>query len=237
MVRGWWWPPVWVLTGALAVAAPLRPGDPARVDVGPGTRVHVRAGPGTGTAVVARLPHGTPVRVVEVVRRGPHDWARVTADDGRPLGWIRADLLVAPSVAEPAPAEERTAPAPPPPRQAPSWFGPLLRNLEAVDVCLAATTKRPAGVVDVSELPFEMVSVVVRDGSGRLWDCVVERGGGAPLRYDPLPPAEILFGREPDPVFYRGDGPSLGTCAVAEPARDPGDGRILGTLARRTDCE
>ncbi len=234
-MRGWWWPPVWLLAGTLAVAAPLRPGDPARVDVGPGTRVNVRAGPGTGTAVVARLPHGAPVRVVEVVRRGRHDWARVTAGDGRPLGWIRADLLAALPAVEPAPAEERSAPAPPR-RAAPPWFAPLIRHLEAVDVCLAATTRRPAGVVDVSELPFEMVSVVVRDGSGRLWDCVVEGGGGAPLRYDPLPPAEILFGREPDPVFYRGDSPALEACAVAEPARDPGNGRILGTLVRRSGC-
>jgi len=64
----------------------------------------------------------------------------------------------------------------------------------------------------------------------------VEAGGGAPLRYDPLPPADLLFRHPPDPLFYRGDTPPAGPCDEVEPVRDAARGTVLGALVHRT-CE
>ncbi len=233
----WCWVVIWLMGTGLALAAPLQPGDSARIDVRPGSQANVRGGPGLGHPVLTRLARDRQVRVEAVVRQGRHDWARVVLDDGR-SGWIRADLLApvadvpatAPAAVT-APTAETGPSAPPPP-----WLAALRRHLRAVDICLEATTRRPAAVLRVEELPFEMVSVVVRDGSGRLWDCVVERGGGAPLRYDPLPPADVLFAREPDPVFYRSDVPDDRRCHRTLAVRTDTDGRIVGTLVYRTNC-
>lgn len=213
-------------------AAGLAAGSEVVVDVRAGSRARLRAGPGTDHPVAGAAARGTRLVVRDSVRQGAHVWYRVESPDGALGGWIRGDLVepVAPAVA--APSQQPTPAAPPAPPQPPlpDWAERIPRVLRGLDACIAATTKRPAAVVMVRPLPFDMVSVVVEDGSGLLWECVVEPRGAAPLRYDPLPETALGERTREGPRFYRGDAPPAEGCRRLRPFSDPERGTVLGTF-------
>ena len=224
---------------AIAHAATLAPGTEVVVAVREGSQARLRAGPGTDRPVVGRAPRGTRLRVAERAPRGRHVWYRVVAPDGTLGGWIRGDLV------EPAPEGEGAAERPEPPESSepasppapplPGWAARIAPALHGIDACIAATTKRPAAILKVRPLPFDMISVVVEDGSGLLWECVVEPRGAAPLRYDPLPEAALGERTLRGPRFFRGDVPPAGDCRRLRPLTDPERGTVLGTFVY-PDC-
>jgi len=218
------------LPAAGAGAAEPVPGTEMVVAVREGSRALLRAGPGTDHPVTGVATRGMRLVVQDRARRGAHVWYRVESPDGTLGGWIRGDLLepaaraVAESSPQPAAAGDSASPEP----ALPDWAARVAPALRGIDACLAATTRRPAAIVKVRPLPFDMVSVVVEDGSGLLWECVVEPRGAAPLRYDPLPETALGVATLRGPRLYRGDTPPSGGCL--RPLTDPERGTVLGTL-------
>ncbi len=234
-------------SGARGQDPELAPGSRAVVALERAARANVRSSPEVRSGnIVAKAPLGTLVEVRESTRRGAYRWYRVRALDGSFEGWIRGDLLALsePPPATPSPpqamaseeserADVPAGPAPEPRRRRPErdWSKQLERLLPGIDSCLAATTRTPAAVLFGRPLPFDMVEIVLRDASGRVWDCFVDARGGTPLRYDPLGSERNLFSGTPNPVFWRhGAPPALGRCEEKEPVRDPADGTLLGVL-------
>ncbi len=215
-----------------AAGEPLAAGDTAAVRTVASGRVNVRATPDVRPDnVIAKASSGTVVEVLEARPRGRFTWYKVRATDGRFRGWIRGDLL-RPAALPSAPERvEREADAPDePPR--PPWLAALVRFYPAVDSCLDATTRRPAAVLSVRALPLGMAEVVVRDASGRIWDCSANAQGGPPLRYDPVPPARTLLGGAGKITFWRrGETPAADDpCLVRQPVPDPRGDAPLGML-------
>ena len=221
-----------VFWSAPASSQTLAAGELAAVRTVASGRVNVRATPEVRPDnVVAKASSGTVVEVLEARPRGRFTWYKVRARDGRFRGWIRGDLLRRAAVAPAPQRAEREADAPDDPAR-PPWLAALLRFYPAVESCLESTTRRPAAVLSVRALPLGMAEVVVRDASGRIWDCSANAGGGPPLRYDPVPPGRTLLGGAGKITFWRrGEIPAPeDPCLMARPVPDPEGGPPLGVL-------
>jgi hypothetical protein len=95
---------VWGLVFGLAAGPALA--DSAKVTAG---TANVRSGPGVDTRVVASVPRGTVLQVLET----SGDWHKVRSADGAVQGWIRSHLVaIVPSAAAPAASPPRAEAAP-----------------------------------------------------------------------------------------------------------------------------
>jgi hypothetical protein len=235
---------------ALLAAAPaaaqgeLAPGGQAEVATRPGVSVNVRAAPRIETGnVVGRVTGGDVLRIEEASRQGAYVWYRVTTPAGL-QGWIRGDLVAAvaappPEVAggTPAPAEPAEpmpapspAPLPAPPAPPPDdWTRFVPDLLPAIDSCIAIMSLPPTTVTRVYELQGGLAAVRMRDPVGRRWECIINRRGGSPVRYDPLANRGHDMPGDGNPIFTRvPDQPPEDACHRNTELRDPATGELLG---------
>lgn len=226
---------------AAPVAAVLDVGARAVVRASPGSRVNVRAEPRVAPGnVVGKAAPGTEVSVLAAEQRGAHVWYRVRDARGGFEGWIRGDLLepeAAPeSVPEPDAGRQQAAlggvVAPPARTRRPreGWVASLEKLIPAIDGCVAQASAPPVVTLKVRELPLGLVEVLLEDASQRYWSCVIDRKGGTPLTWNPVPGPAALGTRRPDPVFYRQAAPTPDDCHDVEELRDERDGTLIGAL-------
>ncbi|HMR32191.1 MAG TPA: SH3 domain-containing protein [Geminicoccaceae bacterium] len=229
-----------------AQQAALQPGDTARVEAQPGSRVNMRSEPTTQrNNVTGRVGAGDQLTVRDAERQGAHVWYRVETATGE-TGWIRGDLLELAAREQAADgAPEPAAPSTPPPAAEPpaqatippadDWtrlVPPLVRQ---VDACINSLSMQPVTVTRVFQVEPDMVGVRLRDPTDRRWECLIGRNGNYPIRLDPLGDRVRPMPGDGNPVFVRAPAEATAdSCSIVSPLVDPADGRVVGSRIYRT---
>lgn len=251
------------LGAAPAAAQEIALGGGARVEGAASTRVNVRGEPEVAAGnVVAQANGGDLVRVLESAQRGSYTWYRVATLPGAAEvfdGWIRGDLLGtadlpeatlpqlladplagpgAPVLSDEAMPDEE-APASTPFDQRTDWSRNLFMLYPAIEGCAKISSAPPVTVLRAAQRSHarDLAAIVMSDAAGRRWSCLIDIGGGTPLRYDPLSSSIFLRDRlASDPFFsLEEERPALDPdCYRFERVESPEDGRHLGWLYYRS---
>jgi hypothetical protein len=222
-----------------AAQGELPVGSPARVAARPGVAVNVRAAPRIEAGnVVGQVTAGDAIVVGESSRQGAYVWYRVSTPGGL-SGWIRGDLVAAapspPAMATPEPAQPATPPPVPPAPVVPTdsipndWTRLVPELLPAIDSCIQIMSLPPITVTRVYEVQGGLAAVRMRDPTGRRWECVIQRTGGYPVRYEPIADRGREMPGDGNPIFTRAPGePPQDACHRNAEVRDPTSGMLLG---------
>lgn len=241
-----------------AAAQEIAVGGGVRVEGAASTRVNVRTEPRIAAGnVVGQVSGGALLRVQEARQADDHIWYRVASLPTAATdiaGWIRGDLLrpaalpaertLPELLAEPESAGQASdgmedGRAPVPFDQRTDWSRDLLALYPAIAGCDRVSSAPPVTVLRATSRSRtrDLVEVVMSDAAGRRWSCLIDAGGGTPIRYDPLSGTVFMRDRLATEPFFRPtpERPALDpNCYRLERVERPSDSEHLGWLYYRT---
>jgi len=221
-------PPARAQNGESVAAAEARH---AEVATRSGVGANLRAAPRVETGnVVGSAANGARVEVLETADQGDYFWYRVRVVETRLEGWIRGDLLTPvegmaeadSATIEQLKAAEAAGPAEarlPPFEEREDWTRHFFQIYPALESCLKVSSAQPGRALQAKPLRGELVDILVEDGAGRHWQCIIRETGGTPVRFDPLASSRVERAVQNSPTFItraEGEPPEEG-CTIVEP--------------------